>query len=149
MALQGLLKSSARSPRNLRKTEQRQLALLLLLAVGVGSLLLRKVVFPSWTLKTSPTTSCQEGKSPVHLPAEGGGELGGDMRGPASVLCPCLGEYLWQRAQHQGFCSYPGEPREDCILGLGLAVSPMGVSTVTSQGAGREPYNKRGGTRIY
>lgn len=34
--------------------------------------------------------------------------------------------------------------RENCILGLGLAVSPVGVSTVTSQGAVREPYNKRG-----
>lgn len=41
------------------------------------------------------------------------------------------------------------EPGEDCILGLGLAVSPAGVSRVTSQAAGREPYDKRGGTRTY
>lgn len=35
-------------------------------------------------------------------------------------------------------------PWADCVLGLVLADSPMGVSAVTLQGAGREPYGRQG-----
>lgn len=91
------------------------------------------------------------------------------MRSPASVLCP--GESLSWRTMirvgltvalglwEDGMVETEGTklclqlsrrvPWADCVLGLGLADSPMGVSAVTSQGAGREPYGRWEGARTH